>query len=116
VDQFLVLSHPALVTAVAEDAAPHPVAFQLRQNYPNPFNARTVISYQLPQPGTTELSIYNTAGQLVRCLVAAAQPAGSHQAIWDGVDDGGKAVGTGVYLYRLQAGEKRQTRRLLLLR
>ena len=115
-DQRLSLAHPALITAVLEDAVIRPSTFQLQQNYPNPFNARTVIAYQLPQPAKTELSIYNTGGQLVRRLVAAAQPAGAHQAIWDGADEGGRTVGSGVYLYRLRAGTHQEVRRLLLLK
>ena len=91
----------------------------LLQNAPNPFNASTVIPYQIPVAmagETAHLAIYNSAGQQVRVLVHGALEAGPHSAHWDGRDDGGRDLATGVYLYRLEAGGWVQTRRLLLVR
>ena len=103
-------------TAVVEDERVTPVVFQLTQNFPNPFNAHTSISYQLSTPGPVALDLYNVSGQLVRRLVDAHEMAGVHQVTWDGTDDAGETVSSGVYFYRLQAEGRRQIRRLVLLR
>jgi len=89
-----------------------PADFALEQNYPNPFNPSTTIVYQLPQPVPVTLTVHDLLGRQVATLVAGVKPAGYHSATWDGVTDGGEIVGSGVYLYRLQAGEHRQVRRM----
>ncbi|NKB66961.1 MAG: M6 family metalloprotease domain-containing protein [Candidatus Latescibacteria bacterium] len=103
-------------TVVADDQGTEPLLFGLQPNWPNPFNGRTAISYQVVKSGLVELAIYNTAGQLLRRLVAREQTAGRYQIWWDGRDEVGRSVASGVYLYRLQAGDHGQARRLLLLR
>jgi len=77
--------------------------YQLAQNYPNPFNPSTVIKFALPQAGRVQLHIYNSAGQLVRTLVNNEMAQGWHELTWDGRDQNGQTVATGVYLYRLTA-------------
>jgi hypothetical protein len=92
---------------------------QLFQNYPNPFNPETAISYIVPvgrNVSNVELAIYNLLGQKVRTLVQARQPAGLYEIHWDGRDDAGKAVASGIYLYRLRAGDFVQSRKMVLLR
>ncbi|NIT55318.1 MAG: T9SS type A sorting domain-containing protein, partial [Aliifodinibius sp.] len=79
--------------------------FVLYQNYPNPFNPETVISYQLPVASDVELSVYNILGQKVRTLVKGRQSAGRHEVTWDGRDDGGVKVSSGVYVYQLKIGK-----------
>ena len=81
-----------------------PADYSLAQNFPNPFNPTTVIRFQLPLNGDVRLAIYNTAGQLVRTLAQGEMAAGNHSMTWDGMDDFGSRVASGVYLYRLQAG------------
>ena len=103
-------------TAVAEDSAVKPTLFSLDPNYPNPFNPTTAIRFSLPQPGEAELSIYNLLGQRVATLVHGVQEAGVHTLAWDGRDEQGRELASGVYLYRLQAGAQVETRKLLLLR
>jgi len=93
-----------------------PTAFQLQQNYPNPFNATTNIRYILPVASFVTLEIHNLMGQKVRVLIAQRQQAGSHQAQWDGADEFGESVPSGVYMYRLRAGDRTEARKLLLLR
>jgi hypothetical protein len=85
--------------------------FSLFQNYPNPFNPSTVISYQLPVSSHVELSIFNLLGQKVVTLVSEKQSAGIHQLNWDA-----KGLASGVYLYRLEAGEFVQVKKLILMR
>jgi hypothetical protein len=93
-----------------------PLEFALEQNYPNPFNPETTIRYQIHKPGTVKLEIYNLLGQIVRTLVDQSQNAGEHLASWDGRDDAGREVSSGVYLYRLKSGDLLATRKLALIR
>jgi subtilisin family serine protease len=93
-----------------------PKGYTLSQNYPNPFNPRTTIEYGLPARAHVELAIYNLLGQKVRTLTDQVQKEGSHAARWDGKDDYGDEVASGVYLYRLKAGEATLSRKMLLLK
>jgi parallel beta-helix repeat protein len=79
-------------------------AYELAQNYPNPFNPSTTISFALPEAGEVTLRIFNTQGQLVRTLVSGMLSAGRHQKIWNGADDSGRPVASGIYYCQLQAG------------
>lgn len=96
--------------------APSPRHFALHQNYPNPFNPSTTIRYELPADARVTLKIYNTLGQIVRTLVDTRQSAGFQQTAWDGLDERGLRVGSGMYLYRLEAGGKVQARKMLMLK
>jgi len=95
---------------------PLPKNLALQQNFPNPFNPGTTIQYNLPGAGPVSLKIYDMAGQVVRHLVDQQQVAGSHQAVWDGLDKAGAPTANGVYLYELRAGEYRALRKMLLLK
>lgn len=75
-----------------------------------------MIRYQLPVNSDATLRIFNLLGQEVRTLVNGPQTAGTHEVTWDGRDNGGKAVASGVYLYRLEAGGLVKTRKLMLLK
>jgi hypothetical protein len=88
----------------------------LHQNYPNPFNPTTTISYDLASAAQVRVVIYNLLGQAVRTLVDAKQKPGSYRVLWDGRDDRGASVPGGVYLVRLEAGDVRAVRKLLLLK
>jgi hypothetical protein len=105
-----------MVTAVEDDFSQVPVGFTLEQNYPNPFNPATTIRYQLPKAAHVVLKIYNLSGQEVRTLINARQPAGANAVVWDGRDESGKEVSSGIYVYRLQAGESVQSRKLSFVR
>ena len=110
---------PGTTTAVLEDQdqAAIPTVWSLSQNYPNPFNSRTVIRFALPTRADVHLALYNLAGQKVATLVSGPRPAGTYTVHWDGRDASGRDLASGVYLYRLRAGEHQvETRRLLLLR
>jgi hypothetical protein len=89
---------------------------RLKQNRPNPFNPLTEIQYSLASEGRTELSIYNVSGRLVRTLVASPQPVGEYQVIWNGRDNQGRSVASGVYVYRLKTADFEESRRLVVLR
>jgi len=91
-----------------------PTEFSLSQNYPNPFNARTTIEYALPEAVQVRLAIYNSLGQMVRKLVDETQSAGYKSATWDGTDEHGRAVGSGLYFYRMDAASHRMNGRMIL--
>jgi hypothetical protein len=93
-----------------------PGRFSLSQNYPNPFNSSTTIMFELPEPGDVEITIYNILGQRVVELVNEKMSAGSHSKIWNGVNQSGETVSSGIYFYRLQAGEHIATKKFLLLK
>ncbi len=93
-----------------------PLRFHLAQNAPNPFNPTTSIPYAVPSGGRATLSIYDVNGRLVRTLVDEHVSTGAHTALWDGTDDIGRDVGSGVYVYRLQGGDDVIARRLTLIR
>ncbi len=97
-----------------------PSAFRLKQNYPNPFNPNTVISYSIPASAGNSvhvsLRIYDVAGRLVRTLVDADEAPGTRQAVWNGLDNTGNSVGSGVYFYLIDAGNFKQSRKMILVR
>jgi len=104
-------------TAVLEDrseAVPDQLALQ--QNYPNPFNSGTVIEFALPRAHEVDLRLYNLAGQEVLQLATGARETGLYSLLWDGTDAQGQLLASGVYLYRLETGDRTLTRSLLLLR
>jgi endonuclease I len=100
------------VTAVPD--MPTAAGLVLHQNAPNPFNPSTTISYELNNAGRVDLRVYDLSGRLVRTIYQGAEEAGTHQKHWAGRDQSGRAVGSGVYFYRLQAGSDVETRRMLL--
>ena len=93
-----------------------PQEFSLSQNYPNPFNPQTEISYALPNGCHVGLSIYNLLGQKVRTVVDEYQAAGHKTVHWDGTDDDGSSVASGIYFYRIKAGDFTQTRKMVLVK
>ncbi|MGH7595825.1 MAG: FlgD immunoglobulin-like domain containing protein, partial [bacterium] len=84
-------------------------------NYPNPFNPSTTIRFNLPQAAPVKLAIVNRLGQTVRVLLDGKIAGGEHVMQWDGLDNDGFSVPSGVYLYRLESGGEVQTRKLILL-
>lgn len=92
-----------------------PSEYVLEQNYPNPFNPATVIRYALPQDGPVTLRVYSITGQEVATLVNETQMTGFHEVRFDAASNG-KAIASGVYFYRLQAGQFSATRKFLLVK
>ena len=93
-----------------------PYQFRLHQNYPNPFNPVTMIEYSLPWKSHVTIEVFNLLGQRVRTLVDKEMSSGSYTAFWDGTSTDGQKVTTGVYLYRLKAGDHVETKKMLLLK
>jgi|GEM_PF-4968024 len=90
--------------------------YGLGQNYPNPFNPETQIVYSLPEAGRVRLTVYNALGQEVRTLVDEARGPGRHAIRWDGRDEAGREVSSGVYLYRMEVGGFSQVHKMILLK
>jgi immune inhibitor A len=108
----------AVSFAVSNDDDNPPVLpqFELGQNYPNPFNPVTSFDYVIPEGGEVEINIYNILGRKVTQLVSGFQQAGLHTATWDGSDENGQDVPSGIYFYELLTDEERTTRKMLLLK
>jgi 5'-nucleotidase len=94
----------------------NPETFSLLQNYPNPFNPQTQIAYTLPEDSHIKLTIYNIMGQKVKVLVDEYQSAGTKNVIWDGRNGNGKKVTSGIYFYKLQAGDFVQTKKMSVVK
>lgn len=106
-----------VVTVATDVAGPSPVGrFELSQNVPNPFSTPTSIQYSLEKTSPVKLSVFDPSGRLVKELVNGAQPGGSHEAVWNGLDRNGKPVSSGIYYYRLEAETKSQTRKMTFIR
>jgi len=110
-----------IIEVVVPPARPVPKEFQLLQNYPNPFNPETWLPYQLSQDVPVTINIYNVKGQLVRSLHLGNKKAGiyvtkSKAAYWDGKNETGQAVSSGIFFYHLTAGSFSATRRMLILK
>ncbi|UCC78692.1 MAG: T9SS type A sorting domain-containing protein [Candidatus Zixiibacteriota bacterium] len=93
-----------------------PTSYGLSQSYPNPFNLQARISYQVPEPGFVNILIYNIQGQVVRTLVEEYKPAGYHSETWDGRNDAGEVIASGIYTYRMEANGFNATRKMLLIK
>ena len=91
-------------------------SFSLNQNYPNPFNPTTTISYQVPSAQKVTLKIYDMLGKEVKTLVDNTVGAGTHSVVWNGTNNAGSKIGSGVYIYTLRVGHKLLTRRMTLLK
>ena len=104
------------VTSTDDNTDLLPDKSALSQNYPNPFNAHTTISFNLPSTENVELSIYNVVGQKIITLQNGRMNAGEHSIIWDGRSDNGSEVASGIYFYRLSAGDQTETRRMTFLK
>ena len=88
----------------------------LQQNTPNPFTEKTTINYQLRTANRVRLSVYNIAGQLVKTLIDAQQEAGIHSIVWQGLDDRGRRVSSGIYFYSLESENRTEIKKLTVLR
>ena len=93
-----------------------PVSYNLFQNYPNPFNPTTVISYSIPKSSNVTLKIYDILGREVKTLVSTEQVNGLHSVQWNGDNNYGARVSSGIYLYRIEAGDFIQTKKMLLIK
>ncbi|MCP4706213.1 MAG: T9SS type A sorting domain-containing protein [candidate division Zixibacteria bacterium] len=106
----------ALADGVRDEPGVVPVSFALLQNAPNPFNPTTNIAFDLPAASQVRLEILNVLGQRVKTLVDEVREAGSHSVTWDGRDDYGTSTASGVYFYRISAGENQAVKKMMMLK
>jgi flagellar hook assembly protein FlgD len=90
--------------------------FALLQNYPNPFNPNTTIEYQLPKTGNVEIKIFSINGQLVKTLESTHQFAGTHTVVWDGMNNGGQTVASGMYIYKVAFENSMLAKKMLFIK
>jgi hypothetical protein len=107
---------PSLFGAPDETPAPELKQTAFSSVHPNPFNPQTTMSYTLASQTRVRVAIYDVRGALVRLLVDDSQSAGSHQAVWNGVDDSGRPMGSGIYFVRMIAGSYQETRKVVMLK
>ena len=112
-DAVFTIKYP---TGVISKANKIPDAFGLKQNYPNPFNPETKIMFQLPATSQVQISIFNLKGELVRTLVDGTQPAGIFEILWDGRDQSGRVSPSGIYFYKMVAGDFQQVKRMVFMK
>jgi hypothetical protein len=93
-----------------------PSDFSLQQNFPNPFNPSTEIRFDLPEEGQVELSVFNMQGQKVRTLESGIMTPGYHAVIWNGTNNNGSRVSTGMYFYSIQTNKFQAVRKMLFLK
>ncbi|MCJ7577118.1 MAG: T9SS type A sorting domain-containing protein, partial [candidate division Zixibacteria bacterium] len=93
-----------------------PDKFSLLQNYPNPFNPATVVKFEIVQPAKVSLKIYNILGQSVKVLVDEEKVAGTYTTYWDGKDQNGQAVSSGIYFYKLDTGNFTEVKKMILIK
>jgi hypothetical protein len=111
-----ITSIKSLPVTIEPGSQPVPEGFVLYQNYPNPFNSGTTIEFYLPQTAEIKIEIYNLLGQKVWTLWQGRHPAGQYQLRWDGTDEMGREVASGVYIYRVQTKDFVQSRKMLFLK
>lgn len=99
-----------------DDNGNRPHGFELSQNHPNPFNPSTTIEFQLESRSPVTITVYNVMGEQVKVLLDEVMPRGPHSVDWDATDSQGEAVSTGVYLYRIEAGDLTESRKMVLLK
>jgi uncharacterized repeat protein (TIGR02543 family) len=93
-----------------------PKEYRLLQNYPNPFNPSTSIIFQLPKTVHVTVDVYNSSGQLIRTLVDETKPTGTYETIWNGKDNYGNSVGSGIYYYQIRTKDLRRVMKMMYIR
>jgi len=111
-----VITIPILLKPSANSDQINPAITALKGNFPNPFNPSTSIRFSLKEAGLVRLNIYNLKGQLIKSLINADLPSGDHQIIWNGKDERGTLVSSGIYLYRMENGSFKATNKMMLMK
>jgi hypothetical protein len=101
---------------LSEEINISPQEYTLHQNYPNPFNPNTSMNFDLPKDGLVNITIYDMMGRVVKTLVNGSQTAGFKSIRWNATNDRNEPVSAGLYIYTIQAGDFRQTRKMVLLK
>jgi hypothetical protein len=94
--------------------SPVPTKLSLSQNYPNPFNPETQINFTVPNFAPVKIEVFNVLGQKIKTLVNGEYQAGQYRVVWDGTDQNGEKVSSGIYMYRLQVDSQTESRKMIL--
>jgi hypothetical protein len=113
---LLIAQHTFAPVSIDNKNGAVPQSFHLDQNYPNPFNPVTTLRYDLPENSLVNITIYDMLGREVKTLINQTQNSGYKSLIWDATNDYGEPVSAGLYLYRIRAGDFRQTKKMVLLK
>lgn len=116
VDDYSIHSNDGYVIVDNDDPGVSPIVTELRGNHPNPFNPETTIHFSVKEAVPVNIGIYNLKGQLVKTLVNAEKASGNHSVVWDGRDDNGSLVSSGVYFYKMNAGKYSSTRKMIMMK
>ena len=114
--RFIASSDQVVYLNIADNIKPNESNINLHQNYPNPFNPTTYIRYNLPNDGLVNIKIYDMMGRTIKTLVEGSQMAGFKSVEWNATNDKNQPVSAGLYLYTIQAGEFRQTKKMVLVK
>jgi hypothetical protein len=118
-DAFIFFVDDVLITGggtANEDITVPVVATELKTNYPNPFNPETTIAFNMKETSEVSIEIYNVKGQLVKTLLNDVKDAGSHSVIWNGKDNNGRAVSSGIYYYKMNTGKYSSTKKMIMMK
>ena len=116
-DAFIFCVDDVTISTEDIDNPEIPVAVTaLGNNYPNPFNPETTIAYSVKETGPVTIEVYNLKGQLVKTLIKGRQEPGNHTIVWDGKDNNGHSVSSGVYYYKMQAGTYSSTKKMIMMK
>ena len=113
---FLQSTYPEINLHSLNPNDPVPGQIVIHQNYPNPFNPKTTLHYDLPEDAMVNITIYDMMGRIVSTLVSSQQRGGYKSIQWNATNEQGHPVSEGVYLYTIEAGEFRQTKKMVLLK
>jgi hypothetical protein len=111
-----VITIPITLVAVSNTDLVNPAVTALNGNFPNPFNPTTAIRFSLKEAGLVKLNVYNLKGQLIKSLVKSDMSAGNHQILWNGEDERGSSVSSGIYLYRMETKDYQATGKMMLMK
>ncbi len=113
---FILNDLPLLETSISIEQEPKvPDHWHLGQNYPNPFNSSCIFEYYVPEKAHLTIAIYNLMGQRIKTIVDGEVNAGIHKVLWNGLDDNGKKVGSGIYIYKMRSREFSELKKMLLV-
>ena len=115
VDDVLLEATYQIITGIDGEASA-PLRLTLGHNFPNPFNPKTTISFSLPTAGEVELAVFDVTGRRISTLVTGTMDAGTHDVVWQGCDDSGHPVASGLYFSRLMVGDHVLTGKMLMLK
>jgi hypothetical protein len=112
VDDVTIIGGPS----ANEDITVPVIATELKSNYPNPFNPETTISFSVKEASPVSIEVFNVKGQLVKTLINDVQEAGNHNVVWNGKDNNGRAVSSGIYYYKMNTGKYSSTKKMIMMK